>query len=239
MREESLVESISGLFGGLLDILWTGITSRSTQDFYNRFSNRYEDFFQTQPRYAADACDILRSYLAYHNLRFGTALECGCGTGVYTAELESICDELHCLDFSCGQLSLFSEKGFRSPAVQGNVLSLPYADESFDLVTSLGMMRHLPGEMMDAYVREAYRVLRPGGILYCEPCPLSPASLPNHRMGKLLTDAYNAFMAWRGLDEHLGMMAGLRETLESAGYEVELREERQTYEYAVMMARKN
>ena len=46
---------------------------------------------------------------------------------------------------------------------------LPYADASFDAVTIQGVLHHLPD--VHPLLREAARVLRPGGELYIsEPC---------------------------------------------------------------------
>ena len=42
---------------------------------------------------------------------------------------------------------------------------LPYADSSFGLVYALSVITHLPEELQHAWVRECYRVLRPGGYL--------------------------------------------------------------------------
>lgn len=41
---------------------------------------------------------------------------------------------------------------------------LPYADETFDYITATSVLTHIPGDMVDAWLDELYRVLRPGGI---------------------------------------------------------------------------
>jgi SAM-dependent methyltransferase len=49
--------------------------------------------------------------------------------------------------------------------VRGSVLSLPFAEASFDLVTSFDVLYHRWVEDDAAAVRELRRVLRPGGLL--------------------------------------------------------------------------
>ncbi len=50
--------------------------------------------------------------------------------------------------------------------VQGNVLSLPFADETFDVVLSCGVLEYVP---LDDGLRESARVLKKGGRLVLLP----------------------------------------------------------------------
>ena len=51
-------------------------------------------------------------------------------------------------------------------AVQGNVLKLPFADETFDLVLTCGVLEYVP---LDEGLREMARVLKTGGKLVLIP----------------------------------------------------------------------
>ncbi len=219
-------------------ILWHGLRASSTEEFYDTFSPYYERFFGGQGRYADDAVAILGDYLGGNGITPGSVLECGCGTGVYSAELEEVCDKLHGIDFSAGQLSEARERNLEMSLTRGNVLSLPYASGSFDLVTSLGMVRHLPGEMLQRYLGETYRVLKPGGIFMFEPIPLAMHTLSNPNLGRQFCEAYNAFMRWRGLDEHIGGSTRAADALHEAGFEVEDFISKQSASYRVILGRK-
>jgi SAM-dependent methyltransferase len=50
--------------------------------------------------------------------------------------------------------------------VEGSALDLPFEDKSFDAVCLFDVIEHLPRHTEPIAVREAHRVLRPGGILY-------------------------------------------------------------------------
>lgn len=54
-----------------------------------------------------------------------------------------------------------------------NVLSLPYADATFDYVVSDQVMEHVEGQPADAF-NECFRVLKPGGMAVHTTCFINP-----------------------------------------------------------------
>lgn len=48
----------------------------------------------------------------------------------------------------------------------GSVLDLPHEDESFDVIVSHGVLDHIPMEQANQAMKEAARVLKPGGLFY-------------------------------------------------------------------------
>lgn len=98
-----------------------------------------------------------------------TALDLGCGTGADAVYLAQQGIETTGLDFSPGALALASqraeERGVRVTWVEGDVLDLPLADASMDLVTDHGCLHHVSADDKARYASEVARVLRPGGAL--------------------------------------------------------------------------
>src|SRR6266481_1039625 len=97
-------------------------------------------------------------------------LEVACGRGGFVRQLARAGACVTGCDFSSAALHAASTKVFvpgRPPLaalVQGDAQSLPFADNSFDVVVSCETIEHLP--QVQAGVNEMYRVTRPGGKLF-------------------------------------------------------------------------
>jgi ubiquinone/menaquinone biosynthesis C-methylase UbiE len=103
----------------------------------------------------------------------GTVIDAGGGAGVYSCWLASLGYQVHLIDPVAGhveQARVASSKQPEHPlasAEVGDARHLPQADQSADAVLLLGPLYHLV-ERDDriACLREAYRVLRPGGLVW-------------------------------------------------------------------------
>jgi ubiquinone/menaquinone biosynthesis C-methylase UbiE len=97
-------------------------------------------------------------------------LDMGCGIGKSTMPL---CDafpeaEVHGLDYAASMLKY----GHRLAESEGKAIHFHQAlaedtglpDESFDLITAIWLFHEVPKKSMEAIVREAHRLLRPGGV---------------------------------------------------------------------------
>lgn len=129
----------------------------------------------------------LDQYLATHPLpvsRGAKILDAGCGTGLLTLALLR---SLHfpvsitALDLSATSISAARKAVDESPGrtrdvtfAEGNLLSLPFADNSLDLVVTSGALEYVP---LNEGMTEIARVMSPGGHLLHLPCRPSPASL--------------------------------------------------------------
>jgi ubiquinone/menaquinone biosynthesis C-methylase UbiE len=90
----------------------------------------------------------------------GIVLDIGGGAGMASRLLASF-PETKCV---CADISLPMLKHASIPAVQADALSLPFRENSFDMVIAAAFFHHLPGRE-DQLLKEIYRVLCPGGKL--------------------------------------------------------------------------
>jgi len=110
-------------------------------------------------------------------------LDAGCGTGLLTLALLR---HLHfpvsitALDLSATSIGAARKAVAESPGrtrdvtfAEGNLLSLPFADNSLDLVVTSGALEYVP---LDEGMTELSRVIAPGGHLLHIPCRPSPAT---------------------------------------------------------------
>jgi SAM-dependent methyltransferase len=91
-------------------------------------------------------------------------LDVGCGTGNYAAALAAATGcRISGVDPSARMLDLARDVAPWESLVPGRAESLPFADDSFDVVMSTDVIHHIGDR--DAYFQESVRVLRPGGQL--------------------------------------------------------------------------
>ena len=100
-------------------------------------------------------------------------LEIGFGTGLTFFSLAERYDEIHGLDLNSdvvGVTSLFREHGIYPRLRNGNAVSLPYEDSSFQTVLLISILEHLQPKELAQTFSEIRRVLRKGGqVVYGVP----------------------------------------------------------------------
>src|SRR5437868_11917122 len=96
-------------------------------------------------------------------------LDIGCGTGQFAAQVLECYPRTHVwgLDLSAGMLSRGQARREASEGhlhlVQGDSQRLPFADDTFDVITCAHSFHHYPVQAQ--VVAEMFRVLRPHGRL--------------------------------------------------------------------------
>lgn len=112
-----------------------------------------------------------------YDTRFSRVLDFGCGAGRLTQALAEHADEVVGVDVSPPMLdaarSLDPPEHCRFVLNERADLS-QFDDDGFDFVYSELVLQHLPASVIDTYVAEFVRVLRPGGLalLQCTTRPL-------------------------------------------------------------------
>jgi SAM-dependent methyltransferase len=94
-------------------------------------------------------------------------LDAGCGTGDMMSWLARYANNgpVMGIDLSATALGFSRKRGHRN-LTQASTVELPFADSTFDLVTSLDVVQHVPLQQDARAIAEIHRVLRPGGIAF-------------------------------------------------------------------------
>jgi ubiquinone/menaquinone biosynthesis C-methylase UbiE len=165
-------------------------TSRETLNFYDRIADVHNLALKLN-----GYKDSVAKFLESLHLDVGPetmVLDAGSGTGIVTLAFHQAGfrpKKTIAFDLSRNSLKLAVEQARKEKkvdaknieAVQGNVLALPFADESFDIVLSCGVLEYVD---LDDGLRELARVLKARGKLVL--LPVKPSLV-----GSVLEIIYN------------------------------------------------
>jgi SAM-dependent methyltransferase len=104
------------------------------------------------------AYEVLLPYAAVRSL-----LEVGCGEGYGTARFADLAGRVIGLDYDARTVAHAAARYPNTTFVRANLAALPVADASMDVVATLQVIEHVWDHLQ--FVRECWRVLRPGGTL--------------------------------------------------------------------------
>jgi ubiquinone/menaquinone biosynthesis C-methylase UbiE len=163
----------------VLDRMRSDWNERASEDayYYVAFGRREQD----DDEFFATASDLIKGLAAdFKRLPGrGAALEIGCGPGRLMRPLSRFFGEIHGVDVSDEMIRLARERLCDTPNAHphhgsGADLRL-FPDSKFDFVYSYAVFQHIPSrDVVFSYLREARRVLKPGGILRCQLNGLPP-----------------------------------------------------------------
>jgi ubiquinone/menaquinone biosynthesis C-methylase UbiE len=147
---------------------------RRVRDEFDRWATSYDRSWLNELVFFPTVRICQEEILRWQMLRGGgpfRLLDIGCGTGTFASLMASWPDAERVvgLDYSPVMVRQFAEKIGGSPqaarvhVVQGDSERLPFADDSFDVLTCGHSFHHYPHQA--AVIRDFRRVLRPGGVL--------------------------------------------------------------------------
>lgn len=149
--------------------------NNKTQTFYDRIADVHNLAMKING-YKDSVAKYLRS-LKLNLDAESTVLDAGCGTGLATLALYKAGyrpRKTFALDLSFNSLTIAREQFEKDKKVaaenvvevQGNLLALPFADETHDAILTCGALEYVP---LDAGLRELARVLKKNGKLILIP----------------------------------------------------------------------
>jgi ubiquinone/menaquinone biosynthesis C-methylase UbiE len=153
---------------------WDARAADDARFFVNCQGRNQDDaaFFNSAPDILAR---VRRDYPYLRSAGVGERrfLEIGCGLGRLVYSLAEDCGEIHGVDISPAMVSgarqALSDVPHAHFHVTENSDLAMFADSLFDLAYSFAVFQHIPDQaLVYKYVDEAFRVLKPGGILIAQ-----------------------------------------------------------------------
>jgi ubiquinone/menaquinone biosynthesis C-methylase UbiE len=124
------------------------------------------DVYQKEPHFRPENQAKVRAVLERLRRQApgGALLDLGCGTGFIIDLARDLFDEIHGVDVTPAMLARIDVSRGNITLHNTNAERLPFDDAAFDVVTGYSFLHHL--EDFRPVLREAFRVLKPGGLGY-------------------------------------------------------------------------
>ncbi|MDX1641085.1 MAG: methyltransferase domain-containing protein [Balneolaceae bacterium] len=170
------------------------------QNWKNRLETNYNHWVKGTPQNQIQLA--FRSHWKYfkelmQGCDYKTCLEVGSGRGSISSYFADNGFDCTLLDTSESILEtardIFEANGHEAEYVHGNALDMPFEDNSFDVVISIGLLEHF--EDIETPILEQYRVLKPGGLFLGYIVPERPENVQRHFnwINKMLKSVHSLF----------------------------------------------
>jgi len=160
-------------------------------------------------------------------------LDVGCGNGRLVRLFDNVDVDYIGIDNSVELINLAKKDFPGRKFLVADILKLPFADNSFDVVFCISVLHHLPGkDLRKKSVLEMNRVLKPGGHLillnWYYRSPKMIGRLVKFSLakiaGKAKLDFGDIYLGWGDFEVrryiHLFTKFGTKKLLESSGFEI-------------------
>ena len=142
---------------------------------FDQFSDNYDEILNAQLKGVGGNS----SYFAYYKVQIVAAneptndrldiLDFGCGVGNSSAYFRELFPQskITGIDVSADSIKSAQSKKIANCAFLAfEGLTLPFEDQKFDVVFTSMVFHHIPHEKHEAFFKEIYRVMKPGGSFY-------------------------------------------------------------------------
>ncbi|NEQ45390.1 MAG: class I SAM-dependent methyltransferase [Leptolyngbya sp. SIOISBB] len=143
------------------------------QNWQTRKEAQYNHWIKGQPQNQIQLAfhnhyKVFSEFLKKDGILSGKCLEVGCGRGSISSHFAEHGYSCTLLDSSQSVLEtakhIFTNNGHEAVFVHGDANELAIADETFDIVVSIGLLEHF--EDINKPIREQVRILKPGGRFF-------------------------------------------------------------------------
>ena len=179
------------------------------KEYYDTRAPEYDEWYEGTGRFAErgrpawnelldEFADTLRA------LPPARTLDVACGTGFATRWLPG---EITGLDQSASMLAIAAERLPDARFVQGDAFALPFANHSFDRVTTMSFYGHLEGADRERFLAEARRVARE---LVIVDAALRDDTEPEQQQERILNDGsrWTVYKRYFTADELIAELGG-------------------------------
>ena len=124
------------------------------EDYFDAYNGNYDSISDSD-------FNRIVSFFPESNIKSRTLLDLGSGTGAFCKPLSMHLNIQHCFGID---LSMSLLRKSTVPCCCGDVLELPFTDESFDLIVAAGAFHHF--ENISLVIKEVYRCLNKDGYFF-------------------------------------------------------------------------
>lgn len=135
------------------------------KEIQNRVASAYDSVYRNLIVYE-DRWDYLCKNIEKFVSKESKILEIGCGTATFLSYMSARgYKNLYGIDLSEEAIKVAISKVPDAKFQVGNMINLPYENESFDMVVFMGSLHHLPYSDISIAINEAQRCLLRGGVM--------------------------------------------------------------------------